>query len=260
MEQGVFIRNIHVLEEMNNMIAFTGEAMANIEENVSNYIDGIRDVLEQQLDIIREHLEEAEEELSEARYALSSCEASQRYDDETGEFFPSCSAEESAVNRAQKEVEKWQKKYDEGKYIVDECKKEIDDYNTPGTPDAILFPPGGHYLIQNMSQEQTPKIGEQLRDYIGKAHDVLQQDVGGDPTVEYEITNPYVTKDDKPLSEDERFAKFRENIQRQKEEQAHEAFRHEIKDANRAMRCPTCGRPLQLCICRNMHADAVLYE
>lgn len=257
MEDGVNIRDVHSLEEMNNMIAFTGEAMANIEENVSNYINGVKDVLDQQLDIIRQKLEEAEQELAEAESALSSCEASQSYDEESGEYTPNCAWEERAVSRARREVEKWQKKYDEGKNIVDECQGEITDYNDPG---GVISPPGGHYLILNMSQSQTPKIGEQLREYIDEAYDVLQQDVGGDSAAVQEISNPNVKEEDIPLSKDERFAKFRANIQGQKEEQAHEAYVYNIKDANRAMRCPTCGRPLQLCICKNLHADAVLYE
>lgn len=257
MEDGVNIRDVHSLEEMNNMVAFSGEAMANIEENVSSYIDGVKSVLDQQLEIIRQKLEESERELAKAESDLSSCEASQSYDEESEEYRPSCSNEERAVSRARREVEKWQKKYDEGKSIVDECANEIDDYNSPG---SFLDPPGGHYLIQNMSTEQTPKIGEQLREYIGEAYDVLTQDVGGDPYEVHEITNPNVRENDVPLSQDDKFAKFRANLQGQKEEQAYKSARYEIKDANRAMRCPTCGRPLQLCICKNLHADAVIFE
>lgn len=256
MEDGVNIRDVHSLEEMNNMIAFSGEAMANIEENVSNYIDGVKEVLDQQLEIIREKLDEAKERLQEAEDDLSDCEASQT-EDEDGNITPSCNMERWAVQRARTEVDKWQKKYDKGKEIVDECQQEIDDYNFPG---SFLYPPGGHYLIENMSQNQTPKIGEQLQEYIGEAYEVLQQDVGGDPAAAQEITNPNVKEEDVPLSQNERLAKFRANIQGQKEEQAAEAARYDIKDANRAMRCPSCGRPLQLCICRNLHANAVIYE
>ena len=256
-EEGVNIRDVHSLEVLNNMIAFSGEAMANIEENVSNYIDGVQGVLEQQLEVIREKLEEAQERLAEADEALSSCESSQEYDEDSGEYRPSCAWEERAVRSARDEVDKWQKKYDEGKRIVDECKGEIDDYNFPG---GFTEPPGGHCLIENMSQKQTPYIGEQLREYIGEAYDVLKQDVGGDPSDVHEITNPNVKEEDLPVSREDRYAKFRENIQGQKKEQAYDAAVYEIKDANRAMRCPTCGRPLQLCTCRNLHADAVIFE
>lgn len=257
MVEGNYIRDIHSLEELNNMIVLSGEAMANIEENVSNYIDGVQKVLEEQLEIIWAKLEEAQERLSEAEEALSSCELTQEYDEESGEYRPSCAWEERAVQSARAEVDKWQKKYDEGKRIVDECKGEIDDYNSPG---SFLEPPGGHHLIINMSQKQTPYIVEQLREYIIEVYNVFQQDVGGDYRDVHEITNPNVRQEDIPLSKEKRYAKFRVNIQGLKEEQAYDAVLHKIKDANRAMHCPTCGRPFQLCICRNQHADAVFFE
>lgn len=256
MIEGVKIRDVHSLEEMNNIIVYSGEAMANIEENVSSYINGVKVVLDQQLDVIFQKLEEAKDRLQEAEDDLSNCEASQT-EDEDGNITPSCSMERGAVQTAREEVEKWQKKYEEGKNIVGECQDEIDDYNYSG---GFLSPPGGHHLILKMSQEQTPKIGEQLREYIGEAYDVLQQDVGGNPIAAQETTNPNVKEEDVPLSQDERLTKFRANIQGQKEEQAYEAARYDIKDANRAMRCPTCGRPLQLCICKNLHVDAVIFE
>ena len=56
MTDGVKIRDVQSLEEMANLLVFTGESMATIEENVSNYINGVRDVLEKQLEFIGEKL------------------------------------------------------------------------------------------------------------------------------------------------------------------------------------------------------------
>ena len=249
-EQGAHIRDVHSLEQLNNMIEYAGEAMANIEENVSNYIDGVKEVLDKQLEFIQKKLEEAEEKLSEAEDALSSCEASQEYDEESGEYRPSCRWEERAVESARKEVEEWRRKYEEGKRIVGECQSEIDDYNAPA---GILHPPGGHYLIINMRENQTPKATQQLRDCIDKLYDILGCDVGGDPSA---AADWQPKEQDKPLSEDERFKAFKKNIEGIKDEQAS----NEVKDANRAMRCPECGRPIALCICKNLHADVHLYE
>lgn len=247
---GAKIRNIRSLEKLNNMIEYSGEAMATIEENVSNYINGVKEVLEKQLEIIREKLEEAEERLSEAEDALADCEASQSYDEESGEYTPSCSCEAREVESARQEVEEWRKKYEEGQRIVRECQQEIDDYNYPGSP---LCPPGGHYLILNMRDNQTPKASQLLRNCIDKLRDILQQDVGGDPSAIMD----YVPEDqNKPLSEEERKIAFEKNIQDIKDKQS--AF--DVKDANRVMRCPECGRPLPLCICRNLHADVNLYQ
>ena len=250
-EQGAHIRDVHSLEQLNNMIEYSGEAMANIEENVSNYIDGVKEVLDKQLEYLQQKLEEAEEKLSEAEDDLSSCEASQRYDEESGEYSPSCSAEERAVESAREEVEEWRRKYDEGQRIVGECQSEIDDYNSPG---GILFPPGGHYLIINMRENQTPKATRQLRECIDKLYDILGCDVGGDPgaVVDWQPKD----KCFKPFSGDERFEAFKKNLQGIRDEQAI----NEVRDANRAMRCPECGRPIPLCICKNLHADVHLYE
>lgn len=249
-EQGAHIRDVHSLEELNNMIEYSGEAMANIEENVSNYIDGVKEVLDKQLDYIQQKLEEAEEKLSEAEDDLSSCEASQKYDEESGEYRPSCSAEQRAVESARKEVEEWRRKYEEGQRIVGECQSEIDDYNSPG---GILNPPGGHYLIINMRENQTPKATQQLRDCIDKLYDILDCDVGGDSSA---AADWQPKEENKPLSEDERFEAFKKNIAGIKEEQSS----NEVRNANRAMRCPECGRPIALCTCKNLHADVHLYQ
>lgn len=257
MTEGAYIRDVRSLEELNNMIEFTSEAMANIEENVSRYLDGVKNVLDKQLDIIREKLEEAKEKLSEAQDALSSCEASQSYDEESGEYSPSCHSEEREVESAQREVDRWQEKYDEGKSIVDECQGEIDDYNEPG---SVIIPPGGHHLILNMCDRQTPKATQQLQEYIEEVYDYKQHDVGGDMGGAKEIENPAVKEDDKPLSKEERFSAFKNNIQGIKKEQKEDSCYYQIKDANRAMHCPKCGKPLQLCTCKNLHADVNLYQ
>lgn len=256
-EEGVYIRDVRSLKELNNMISSTGETMASIEKSVSDYLNGVQDVLKKQLDAIREKLEEAKEKLSEAQEALSSCEASQTKDEETGEYTPSCSCEEHAVAAAQDEVNEWQNKYDQGQGIVDECKAEIDDYNDPG---GVFTPPGGHYLILNMCEKQTPKATEQLQEYIGEVYDYTGQDVGGDPDAVTEMKNPALREEDKPLTEDERFKAFKKNIHGIKDEQAKDSSYYQIKDANRAMRCPVCGMPLQLCTCKNLHVNVNLYQ
>lgn len=255
---GVNIRDLSSLEQLNNMIEYSGEAMANIEENVSNYIDKVYEVLEKQLNLIEEQLNKAKEELRAAQDELSACEASQEYDEESKEYHPSCRWEESAVQSARKEVDEWQRKYDEAKRIVDECKNEIEDYNYSG---GLLYPPGGHYLIVNMRKKQVPHATEQLREHIENAKDVLSLDLGGDnSTVNNEIANPYVNEEDLPRSEDEKLSAFRNAIQGVKQEQSAESYYRNIQDANRAMRCPSCGMPLALCTCKNLHGDVHLYD
>lgn len=254
---GVHIRDINSLEELNNMIEYSGEALANIEENVSNYINGVQDVLEQQLTIIQEQLDKAKERLSDAEDALSSCLSSQEYDEESHTYHPSCSWQESAVQRARKEVDEWQIKYDAASRIVSECESEIREYNEPG---GVITPPGGHYLIVDMREKQLVSATEQLRNHIEKARIILEHDLGGDSSTENVITNPHVQEEDLPRSEDDKRAAFINAVNGVGEEQRDFSEYREFKNANRAMRCPRCGKPLALCTCNNLHADVHLYE
>jgi flagellar biosynthesis chaperone FliJ len=167
-KSGAYIIDIHLLERLDEQIGSSGEAMASIDQNVCDHLNTVRDTLERQLDTIREKLQEAEQKLSEAENALSSCKANQVLEPETGTFVPSCDCEENAVESARTEVEKWRTKYERGQQILEECQREIGEYNGPG---------GGHSLIQTMSKDQTPKVSQLLRDYIEKLQDILNSDM-----------------------------------------------------------------------------------
>ena len=257
MSDGLFIRDIHSLEELNNIIGFTGEAMAKIEESVSKYIDGVQQVLDKQQDIIRQNLDEARQRLENAQKALSACYSSQTYDEDSGEYTPSCDCEERDVESAQKEVDEWQKKLEEGEKIIGECKLEIDEYNDPG---GAISPPGGHYLIENMCQSQTPNATQSLQEFIAEAHEYAQSDLGGERDIAPGTYNSFVSDDDLPMTEEEKAAAFDSNIQGVKDEQESSSRYYDIQDANRAMCCPSCGRPLQMCSCNIMHVDVNLYQ
>lgn len=164
-KQGAYIRDVHSLEQLNERIVSSGEAMLNIDADVSNYLNGVRDTLEGQLDSIQMRLEEAEARLNSAENALSVCYASQICN-EFGELSPSCSMEESDVESARSEVEKWRMRYEQGQQILGECQQEISSYFS-----------GGHALIINMSKQQTQRACQLLRDCIDKLHDILGLDV-----------------------------------------------------------------------------------
>ncbi len=165
-KQGAYIRDVHSLEQLKERIGHSGEAMSNIDANVSSYFNGVRDTLEGQLDIIQTRLAEAEANLSSAENALSVCQASQAMIEAMGEPGPSCMAEECAVETARVEVEKWRMRYEQGQQILGECQREISDYSS-----------GGHALILNMSNQQTPRACQLLRDCIDKLQDILGSDV-----------------------------------------------------------------------------------
>lgn len=158
---GAYIQDVHLLEQLNQRILGSGEAMSNIDVNVINYINGVRDAVQDQLDSIRIRLEEAEANLSNAENALTACYASQMCN-EFGELSPSCSMEENNVESARGEVEKWRTRYGQGQQIVSECQQEFSDYMS-----------GGHELVRIMCEHQAPKASQLLRECIDRLGDIL---------------------------------------------------------------------------------------
>lgn len=251
----VRIRDIHSIEELHNTIEYVGEAMATIEEQVSNYMQGVKDVLEGQLEQLRAELEEAEAELAEAENDLSRCYDSQTYDEEYGEYTPSCSCEERTVAAARDRVSECRRKYDEGTCIVHECDSEISDYYYNG---MVYADPGGHYLIEKMVKDDTTRATELLREILEKLNDILETDMGNDEQPSAQFSNPYVSKEDRPMTQEERQAAFSQFIDEAKDAQAKDVRRENIQNANRAMQCPVCHMPLALCKCRRKRDDAVV--
>ena len=203
--QGAHIRDIHSLEELDEIIKQSGEKMANIEQEVSEYLNSVKEDLERQLDFLREKMEEAEARASKAESALSSCHASQIFVPEMGGYVPSCISEEAEATSTREEANEWRSKYQEGQRIVEECQQEISDYNSSD---------GGHGLILNMANNQTSKASESLRLCINKLQDIIATDFHGLQS------NLDVTFDESPKvpsksqSADSRFDVFRNSIQK----------------------------------------------
>lgn len=167
-KMGAIVSDVILLEKLEEQIGSSGKAMANIDQNVCNYVNNVRNDLERQLDTIHGRLQEAEQKLDEAENALSACHTSQVLDPMTGLLVPSCDWEENAVESARMEVETWRTKYEQGQQILGECQREIAEYNGSG---------GGHGLILTMYEQQTPKATQILRDCIDRLQDILSSDM-----------------------------------------------------------------------------------
>lgn len=165
---GTHISDVILLENLNEQIRSSGEAMSNIDQNVSNYLNGVRESLENQLNILKEKLDEAQQRLSASENALSCCKASQVCDPMTGMLVPDCTCEENAVESDRMDVEKYKDKYEKGERIIEECVREIGEYSGSG---------GGHSLIHTMCSQQTPKASQLLRDCIDKLQDILNSNM-----------------------------------------------------------------------------------
>lgn len=167
-KSGVFIRDVLLLEKLDERIGDSGKAMANIEQNVCQYLQEVREELERQLDILHQKFQEAEQKLDDAENALNSCRSSQILEPTTGTFVPSCDWAEDAVESARSSVEKWRTRYEQGQKIFEECQCEIEEYKGQG---------GGHSLIHTMSEEQAHKVSQLLRGCMDKLQDVLNSNI-----------------------------------------------------------------------------------
>ena len=234
-ETGVYIHNLDLLERLNNQISLSSKEMANIDDEISNYLNSVKNDLEDQLRTIQEKLNAAKERLRIAEDALQSCQAAQVVTDiissVVGVPINPCMAEESAVESARIEVEKWRMRYEHGQRIVEECQQEIGGYNN-----------GGHALILNMCEQQTPQASQKLRNCIRNIEDILNSEV----RIPSELNNNNVPEQpNKSLSQDKNF----NSVSRISEEHA----TMNEKRAGLTSRCPKCGRPIPLCICNNLH-------
>jgi len=179
-KSGVFIRDVLWLEKLDERIGASGKALANIEQNVCQYLNDVREELERQLDILHQKFQEAEQKLNEAENALSSCLSSQILDPTTGTFVPSCDWAEDAVDSAQSAVEKWRTRYERGQQILEECQREIGEYNGQG---------GGHSFILTMSEQQTLKVSQLLRGCMDKLQDVLNSSMVVSDNVDADVAS-----------------------------------------------------------------------
>lgn len=159
----VYIRDVNLLENLNDKIVSSGNAMSNIDQNVNSYLNGVISDLESQLSVIQQNLQAAESRLSNAEAALSACQALVIMTP-MGPMPPNCGCEEAEVAAASAEVSKWRGRYERGQQIMGECRGEIAEYNSPS---------GGHGLIANMSESQTPKASMLLNDCFDKLQDIL---------------------------------------------------------------------------------------
>lgn len=163
-ESGIYVQNVQALEQLDQRMSSSAEAMSDVDKNVNNHLNDVRNTLESQLNIIQQRLDEAEARLQRAQACLRACLASQCVN-EYGIVTPSCICEERDVAEAQCEVDKWRGRYERGQQILSECQQEISDYSA-----------GGHSLIMKMGEQQR-EASSQLCECIGKLYEILEHDV-----------------------------------------------------------------------------------
>lgn len=202
-KKGAYISDVKLLEDLSQTMRESTNAMADIHENISSYINRVNNALDRQLDFLREKLEEAEARLSQAESALSSCQASQVFIPEIGGYVPTCISEEVDVASAREEVMEWQHKYSEGQRIVGECQNEISEFDSSS---------GGRGLIEKMNSQAFDTM-DCLSECVSKLRDILATDVQVRKTNSEELTGVMPTQQQSSqISKDKRFDLFRNNI------------------------------------------------
>ena len=224
-KSGAYISDVGLLEELNDCIVSTSEAMSRIDACVGNHLRETRDCLGRQLDFIHDRLSDARQRLSQAESSLRTCQSSPEA--------TSCAMEEQEVEMARMEVEKWSSRYEQGQQILGECEMETGEYNGSG---------GGHALIQNMCSQQTPKASQLIQGFIESLRDILGYDVASANAQGTDSSSSETS----PSPSDERLDDFRNEIMGNGGESSTSG------ETSRVPLCPDCGRPVPLCFCKNV--------
>lgn len=234
---------------MKDTFNYCADSMLKLLGAVDSYFNNVLASLQEAVDKIQEQLDKAKENLEKAEAALSHCESIQRYDDEKGEYVPSCSFEAQRVNHCQEEVNKWQKKLDEAKQILQDTKKAIEDYHHKPSG---LSSPGGEALIHNLATDTCQKAKEKLDKVAEKLTEFTSFQIL-DPGTEVspEFRNVHRNDDDIPLDEEGKEKAMKNAFEDVKKEQGSDSSFHHVANANGIMVCHACGRPIALCVCKN---------
>ncbi len=217
--------------------------MLKVLEAVSNYLNGVKDTLQQQVEMLRAQWEEAQERLSAAENALSACEASQKWDEEDGEYHPSCRSEEARVERARRYEQECREKLKQGERIVRDVQSEIEKYKAPGGP---IIPPGAEKYLEYLAKDHTQKAIDALNKVIEVVEEYLRFGVTMDRPGAGQVTikGDDNSGDNKGLTPQQKKAAFEAGAKKVVENN-----RTAIESSTRVMVCERCGRPLTLCIC-----------
>lgn len=250
-DTNAYIRDHRSLIELNNTLGYSADSILKLLDSVKSYMEGVQDVLAKQVEYLAHELEDAEQALAEAEEDLSSCEASQEWDEEEHEYYPSCSSESQAVARAREVRDECKQKYDEGCRINDECKQEIELYKKDG---GILSPPGGEKLLEYLAVEHTDSATNKMQEILDTVEDYTRTRVttressgNSSDSAASEVSRP---SEDRPLADEEKEDRFKNAIRNVIERQQDQNYGDRmIADANRAMKCPRCARPMAACVC-----------
>lgn len=250
--------DIAALFSLKNAIGRSSQELKDIGMSIDYWLSSTLDRLHATVVYFQRKLEEAQHkvvmaqnELCSAQRAYETCLRSQeRSTDEDGRtcYTPSCSFQAAraticrkTLQQAEQERDVWKQKTDAALGIEEECRKEIDRYNFPG---SIMLPCGGRRILSNLAGEHSEAACMNLDRTIGAVLDLqsFSFETGESaPSAPFDAYGDGIADDG--LAEEDR------NVKREKFEDATTKVEDLMKDkyAGSAQPdvfeiCPRCGK------------------
>lgn len=229
---GTYISDVNLLAQLDDVVRSSATELSNIDHMVSDYLNDVRDNLERQLDIINQNLQAAEMRLENARVALEACHAVQVFVPELG-LVPDCLCEETELNNAQQEADKWRYRYGRGQQILSQSLQEINDYAC-----------GGHRLVSDVVHNHQPAISHFLSENQAKIWEMLNANLEV-TTISTQASSTLLGTDS---SSESLSAPVRHTFQPAALPNLQSPHSRSTQTPA-SSRCPRCGRPYLLCTC-----------
>lgn len=211
----------------------TGESTQKVLEGVDHYVQGVLEELKRHIDIIKEKVEDAREDLRDAEAALSACRESQEYDEESGEYKPSCNCEERDVERSEAILNEWENRFKQAEGVYSEVERETNDYYA--MPD-FLYQGGGDYVLTDLAGRHTTEAISAMDSIIDVSSEYLGTDVR---EIESELDDD----------------SFQESISNNRQAMVEELAKFNPPVSDAVVICDVCGRPKYICTCQHDRTD-----
>lgn len=263
----IYILDHKLLGELNNALEYAADSVLKVQRAVISYLSGVIEVMEHELEVVAHKYEEAKERLEAAQRRLANVQAALEsarlnasgcMDGADGFVSTAACAAYGAVNataagaagtlvaaatadceRVQRNCDKWRERHEKAKDIASQCKTYKSDWEYR---DAFSF--GGDYHLEILGKEHTDEATKKLRKILGVVEKYLDFPIS--------LHTSKIKTDGNVLDKDDKRTIIRNSENRVINEQIKEMNRHNSVGANRVAKCGQCGRPLSICICRNI--------
>lgn len=269
-QEGAYIADHTALMDLGNMLKTVGNSVLRIKEAADGYMADVERHIQRGMEVLEKRYEEAERHLQAAQHAYSSCLSSQRYDEESNSYKPSCSIEQRRVERAQKECTKIRSILDEVRRIQNDVEHELYLYRCTR---GFLTPPGGGPLLEELGDDLTTSGTQCLSRILDKVEEYVRFDIrtGNRRNIEMEKDEvDGIVFDEHGISKEDRRLLDSDQLKQKQQESKADIFRSGIEKIekrqerdnyagatgypgppNAIVICSGCKRPVKVCTCQH---------